>query len=271
MPSPCSKCGGAGRIQVNETTMRQCICAYAADMRAHLGLLIASASVIPESPLFVPDGDDLTLENIHLKGYLPTILSHLKWAFTFKGLGFKFKVVTDQQILDVWLGKSSYTKQVEEQREIKDVYNTLEDLVGKESDLVIVLLGRLISPNRAMPAVLLEALMIRQTLNLPTWVIENTQMPFTLGHRSWNFEIDQFIKDYYVVVSLAGGSAPEAHPTPPVEDVSLDDVPTEAPVFAPRVVFRNKPQEASMFDYDDDLGLAGGGSGYKPNKRKWHK
>lgn len=270
MTTVCEKCNGAGRVQVNETTVRMCICAYAKDMRKHLGAEIADVAAPEDSPLFVPEPEservDLTTENLHLQGYWSVILSHLKWALTFKGLGFKFKVVTDQQILDVWLGKDAYTTKTRATREDEVSYNTLADLLGRKYDLAIVHLGFLTSNNRAMPSVLQEALMVREAAYLPTWVVEETQKPFMQGHRAWSPAVAQYLQEKYQRVALAGGTAPVV--SQPDDDASFDDTPAPVPYTPPinRQVFVNRHPIVTP-DYLEDLGIAGGGG--KKKKKSW--
>ena len=245
MADYCAKCRGTGWVavevtdeegNVEVTTLRKCICAYAKELRAHLGDEIATAPTLKRSsPLFVPGKSDLTGTNLFIKGYWHDILPHLKWALTFKTPAFKFSSVTDERLRTVYLGAESYAQRARSTRDDVPTFNSLGDIVGRQFNLVIVRLGYLGYSNKAMPGILKEALLLREALGLATWLIETPDSIFGPGHRSHSDELALYIENDFQTIAISGitraapAAIPETKPTVakkaaiPVEDVSLDD------------------------------------------------
>jgi hypothetical protein len=266
----CPHCKDTGWVAVDDTTRRKCICAYAKELKEHLGKEIAYARTLEQSPLFVPGKDDLTEDDLFIKCDWPKLLPHLKWTLTFKTLAFKFVIVTDEKIKTVYLGAESYAARAKGLRDDVSTYNCLADLIGSQYDLVIIKLGNLGYPNKAMPGILKEALLLREALGKTTWLIEESDKVFGPGNFSYSPDLHTYIQENFTVVALEG----EARHVPPlkavtaprkaepIEDVSLDDPPEEAPVAATESAFK---------DLDWDI-VAGGSpkrskGGWKPKKR----
>src|SRR5574343_414299 len=271
----CPQCNGSGWIPVDDTSRRKCICAYAKELKAHLGTDIALAPTLAQSPLFVPGGEDLTVEDLFIKIDWATLLPHLQWALTFKTPAFKFcSDVTDVRLLEVYLGKESYGARAKSVRDDVSTYNSLADIVGGQFDLVIIRLGKLGYPNKAMPGILKEALLLREALGKATWLVETPNSIFGPGHFTYSPDLHAYIRERYTVIAIEGekrhlpptGIAqpkPKPKKVEPIEDVSLDDMP-EAP--DPEV----QQPEAAFKDPDWDI-VSGGGanrrkSGWKPKK-----
>lgn len=147
-----------------------------------------------ESPLFTVGGVDLTKKNLFIKGAWNTIRRHLGWALLSQGPSFNFEVVTDAFILDVRLGKYCYTSRPKSERETIRTFNTLEDILGPGFPLVILFLGKLGYPNRAMGGYVLEALMARS--DKPTWVIDDSKSAWGPGHHAWGDQ-GEALSDYF--------------------------------------------------------------------------
>ncbi len=262
----CLKCGGTGKIQVDDLTVTQCICAFARAMKEHLGSEIALAPNIRDSLLFIaarPEPKvDRTKDNLFLKGYWVDLLPHIKAALVGRGLFFRFKVVTDEKLKTVWLGNESYTSRAKGKRDEIETNNSLTDLVGPDIDLVIVRLCTLGHPNRAMPGIIKETIMLRDTSTKATWLVEDPDKGyFGPGSFSYSEELAEYVDRHFEVVDIT-----DKKRTPirePVETV-IEDVSVDAPMPV-----RKSYAEKSRFEtkIEDGFGALGGGGGYK--KAPW--
>jgi hypothetical protein len=290
----CPNCGGDGQIQSEDGySFSECKCAFLRRLRNWLGKEIATARTITESPLYAPGATlndkpllDRTVENLHIRGIWPDILSHLRWALACKGFDtsmvWRFKVVTDERLRSVWVGSEDYRNRSRKKRDEMETYNSLSDYIGPDVDLVIIRLGYLGYKNIAMPGILKEALMIRGTALKPTWVVEEMGHPFADGHFSWSTDVEDYIQKNFQRIDLDPGDfltevkrvASESLP----DDPDLPNAPalrTEPETFegtgdaeeatpAPE----ETPEMTTNFDLDSVIG--DGGSKYKKTRRgKW--
>jgi len=205
-----------------------------------MGPLIAGAPVIYSSPLYVPGGDDLTEECLFVKGYWRHIAAHLKWMLFHKGLRFRYRLVTDEKLKNVYLGKEAYAAKAKDLRDADENYNSLTDLIGEDFSLVIICLGYLGYKNVAAAGILKEALMLRETMGKPTWLIEDSDSIWTEGHRSYSWEVGQYVAERFRTVVITGADPGPRQPAktiiaaPEGEDLCLDDMPVEEEVPALR-------------------------------------
>lgn len=269
----CLLCGGAGhRIEVESDRMVFCTCVYWKRVGLRLGPEIAMAKLIQESILYQPAVDhgappvvDRTKNNLLLKGWWSALLSQFKWSFICKfntvGLeGFSFQVITDEKLRNVWFGKESTQARTRKQRDEVVTFNTVEDLIGGNYSLAIIRLGFLGWKNQAMGGILKEALMVRQALRLPTWLVEEPDSPFMEGHYTWSRDVADYIRDRFEIVDIAGGG-PTADDEP---GLAVDD---ETPVAietkrSPRPKPSPEPRvEREVVPMADDPVLTGGGWG----------
>lgn len=159
----------------------QCPNLWRRQMRAHLGQDIAAAERFRNSPLYYKNPHtgrvtdrtkrNLTISSVDWRGFLP----HLKWALCAKGLNFRFKIVTDERLINVFVGNESFMSRPKSTRQDLETVNGIKDLVGERFNLVIIRLGFLNHPNIAAAGVLLEALMLRESKSLPTWIVQEPQ------------------------------------------------------------------------------------------------
>lgn len=226
MPDPCAKCGGSGHILVDDLHVRQCLCSFVKDMKAHMGLEIAAAPVLDVSPLLVLGGDDLTEECLFIKSTWWDLLPHLKWVLFHKGLRFRYRITTDEKLVTIFLGKEAYNARARGKRDETETFNSLADLIGEDFNLVIVRLGYLGYPNKAAPGVLKEALMLRETMGRPTWLIESPDSIWGEGHRSYNQEVGDYVLERFREVAIKGQDL-QGTAAPDGDDVSLDDAPIQ--------------------------------------------
>lgn len=261
--APCPKCNDKGYIDVDFDTTAQCVCALARTMKAHLGPGIASAPLITSSPFYAfgPPGEpptvDLTTKNLLITSYWSDLLPHLRYALFAKGPLYRFQVVSDERLKSVWLGKEAYTSKPKSEREDGESVNGLSDLIGKEYDLAIIRLGGIAYVNRAMPGILLEALLLREGAGLPTWIVETPDKPFAEGNLAYNYDSGEYVERLYqrVAIQRRGGYVPEPEPEPEEDpaqdgaDVSPDDGPALPPRKEPPPV-RPEDTAVSMPDMD---------------------
>ena len=196
------------RVPEDDSRVLQCICSYAKTLKAYLGPEIASADNITRSPLYALGEKggapkiDRSTENLFLKAYWSDLLPHLKWTLACKGPMFRYRVVTDEKIKTVFLGNESYRGRAKDVRDDIVTYNSIGDLVGPDLDLVILRLGFLGYKNVAMPGILKEALMLRESAMKPTWIVEVPSSLFGYGHFSYNEDVGSYIERTFQVVNL---------------------------------------------------------------------
>jgi len=128
----------------------RCICATRKIWANRLGPQIYTAKKIKISMLSSYFGD-----NLFIRGDTASFYSHLRCALLLKGLKFKFKILNDSKIFNIWIGKD------------KD-FDSLQDLVGL--DLLVIMMGATIYENRAHAAVIQEACYARMMEGKSIWV-----------------------------------------------------------------------------------------------------
>lgn len=208
--TPCVICGGAEWIPTTDLSSKKCVCLQRKFIREYLGSEIATAKLTP-SPLYTPPTKpdeapiDRTEENLFIKAYWADLLGHLKWALGYKynlDERHRFRIVTDERILQVRLGAESYGSRAKSKRDDMETYNSLHDFMGEAFDLVIIRLGFLGYVNKSMPGYLKEALGIREAAAKPTWIVESPKYFFGAGHLSHSDELEAYIKENFDVIDI---------------------------------------------------------------------
>lgn len=218
----------------------------------------------------MPDGSvDLTTSNIFIRdcrwyNFLP----HLKWALVAKGLMYRFLEVDDNRVKEVYVGDESYKHSNFKKKKAGSTNNNLSELLGSDFDLVIIRLGFLGHKNRAAPGALKEALMHRELLDLPTWLLEGPEHEWD-GAKCHTYDADVavYIETHFDDLRIPGGSLrhdeePEDDERPtgnPDEDFIEVETPNETPNETP---FEEAPEEPVVEDSDED----GGDDDYDPLK-----
>lgn len=277
---PCPICADAGIVYVNEFDVASCSCQTAKIFKRHLGPEIASADTILNSPLFFVEEDEVKLdrstENLLIKAPWRDLLSHLKWMLYCKGMRYRFRIVTDEKIRTVFVGNERYGARPKSTREDVQTYNSLGDLVGADFDLIIIQIGKLGYKNIAAPGALKEALMLRETACLPTWISETPDSPWGYGCQSYSDDVGDYIERHYEIVSLTPSARPAAprHVVPEQDEVSGTEDPNEMtpPAAAePQEPVRSRfTTPAAALDELD--GVVSGPDKWKPKKKKdWGK
>jgi len=205
----CPKCNGVGSVKVSPDLWRRCQCSWARVFTSRVGAEIATSLSVRESPLYElgdPPGVDLTRSNLILKGWWSDIVPHLKFALYFKNveydLHYYMRIVTDERLLQVWFGNEGYKSKDRKTREEVPTFNSLQDLVGSDQNLVIIRLGFLGYKNAAAPGIFKEALMIRQAAALPTWIVETPDSIFGVGHRAYSEDVADYIRPRFQAINL---------------------------------------------------------------------
>lgn len=215
---PFEGCDGTGLVPTQNGRHQMCRNLHVQQLRRHLGPEIAGVRHV-QSPLLRLDGstvvEDMTKSNLWLQIAWPDLVPHLKWVFGLKGLLFNFKIVTDVKIKSVFVGAEAYRARATAEREDRESFNTLEDLVGKEVDLLLVKLGYLGHKNIAAAGAIKEALMVREVLGKPTWMIEDTRRDHAWVH-SRSEELEMYMAKFQVLsADDLGVARARAVPAPP--------------------------------------------------------
>ena len=250
MPSVCAICGGRRYIPKPDDpdTEIACPCVKIEQLQAYLGPEIAGAKAIPETPLFRYNEVtrtaeyDGTNENLFLKIIWKDLVPHLQCAlipvFKIKGLGYRFKIVSDQKLCEVWLGKDRRNTGN------TDGSNCLSDCIGKDYALVIIRIGLMGYPNKAAAGVLLECLKIREYYCLPTWVVaEDFENEY-----SFSYDVAEYLKDRF---SSIFDDVPEQEPNETVTalepaQISYDVSPDEDERVTTKR-FRTLPKKSNWY------------------------
>ena len=228
----CPLCDGLQMIPVivgDEVRAKRCICLERILARKFLGNDEIYYAPKLKSGLYLPEQDaegneigvDRMEDNLFLKGPWSLVCQHLRWCLVLKHHrypDFTFKLVSDQRVVDVYVGAESYKNKAAKDREYGENNNSLSDLV-EEPDLLLLRLGVLGSSNKAAANAVLSVLRIRGDEGKPVWVIEGDR-PFGDGHRAYNYELGDYIEDRFDVEDLrADKTQPVAFPVAPAADV----------------------------------------------------
>jgi len=200
----CSKCNGAKftrEVSKNEwgveiLNLKPCVCALIERFQARVGTEIFQAQTLESSPLRECMKKDMFIEANRLD-----LLPHLKHVLWYAGMDFFFRMVTDTEILDAWLskGKDNSTD--------FHGYSSLRDAV-EDPTLLIIYIGVMTYPNRALPGVFLEALKLRDHRGLPTWIVCGRDQTFAQGHMCWSPEGQVYIdRSFERIRIVSDGSA----------------------------------------------------------------
>lgn len=225
----CPKCNYTGfhLVDNDDTRVVQCICSYAKTLKAYLGTEIASAATITQSQFFTlagkgqPPKVDLTESNLFIRGYWSDLLPHLKWTLACKGPMFRYRIVTDEKLKSVYVGNESYKHRAKDVRDEVETFNSIGDLLGPEIDLIILRLGFLGYKNVAMPGVLKEALMLRESATKPTWLVDSMENPYVAGYHAYSEDTWDYICRLYQMVNLPTTRKPVALVEEDDEDVGM--------------------------------------------------
>lgn len=221
MKKVCTICNGVGYIPVaNDPLSRQrCRCTVEALYIKKLGPEVFLAPALEQSPY-----DALTSRDVFITANRKDFMPHLRHALITKGLGFFSRITNDTQMLDAWLSKER--QHTQETSAAGADFTSLRDLM-EEPELVVLFLGIVSYPNKALPAVLLEALRIRQFAGKPTWVVNPHIHPFCSGgNYCWSPEGEEYIAGNFLRKTIK----PSTVVTPLSQGLIADGAPSLTPV-----------------------------------------
>jgi hypothetical protein len=221
----CKICEGAGYLKLggNRDYKRPCVCTLRFLYRKSLGAEIYNARKLTSTPF-----TDLIDKNVFIRANRRDFLPHLRHALIEQGTQFFHRVTNDSMLLDAWLSKDKQSSKEDGSTTV--TYTSLRDLVD-DPQLVVLFLGVVSYPNRALPGVLLEALRIRYFEGKPTWVVASHSNFFIKGHLCWSQEGDDFLVENFLTrkikpsaptKSLYEGIMP-AHADPVPEDATEEE------------------------------------------------
>jgi hypothetical protein len=208
--------------------------------------------------------EDLSLKNLFIETSWAAILPHLKFVLASKGLSFYFRATTDEFIKRVFVGAEAYKSKSLKDRDTETYFNSLDDLLGEMYDLVILRFGALGHTNRAAAGATHEALMIRETLRKPTWLISTPDRPFESSF-AYSTELDLYIDKHFTRMSLDSTNHPdEVVGDAPGMSIVEDEVepPAEENILVPDDV------HTASGSNEDFSAAFGGDSKKKPGKKK---
>ena len=284
--TPDPKCNGNGQVWLGDDSQGPCknkrVLYVRSYLKDHLGKGALAAGLAKNSPLLGRRD-----ENLFIQAMWSTLLPHLSWVLLRPTEQKRLKVVTDEEIKDVFVGHYQYNMRPKGVRDDATVYNNLRDFLGPDvADLVIIKLGYLGYKNKSASGALREALLIRQNANKPTWLINDPD-------RKWNYSCDtaveETINSYFSIVTIeSDGSTPllsEALPDPDddfeeVEDGIDQEVTkaTDAPKSSrpksspkPKIKFvRPEEPEEGPSDNDSVEALIGSSALGSKKKKGWY-
>lgn len=161
----------------------RCECTIQKRFRKWVGEPIYRAKILETSMLEGREEEDLFITASRMD-----FLANLRLILSKKDFSWSWKITTDSELRDVFVGNDSD-------------YNSVSSLI-KGSSLLIIQLAVLSYKNVAMAGTVLEALRIRQFDGKPTWVVNPHTNPFKEGHLAWSHELDFFINESFEKVVI---------------------------------------------------------------------
>lgn len=210
----CPKCGGRGVVPmpldkmpayVLPGTTQFCECVYKRDLMDNLkrGWKPLTRVKSTKNSPFVGK----TRQNWWFRCGSKELAGHVRAAVLRHSPRWRFSVITDADIMTTWLYSANEVFDADVGRaRLKGDNNAsrVSDLV-EPYDLLIIRLGFKAARNVATPEVFLEALLHRENLDLPTWVIDTPTAPLRSTHRAWDEGVQEHMADYYQFLDLTEG------------------------------------------------------------------
>lgn len=225
----CPKCGGKGHIRVDppEDThnpfpdYERCVCLIESKFRQEVGEDIYNAEQLDESPFL-----ELADEDTYIKGTRKKLLPHLRYVLQEKGFNFFFRDVTDQNLVDAWLGKSERTD-VPDQN-VSEGFKSLADAV-EPPDLLIIRIGNKRLPNKELPNVIFESVVMRRDNADPTWILNSPDQPFadggpnSEGHPCYSNQLNEYFEDHFTFKDIGSHVSEADTPDQPSNGANGED------------------------------------------------
>ncbi len=233
----CPECQGRGVVVVPKEelpryalpgTTRFCGCVYRRDLMDNLRRgwsPICKVQAAPNSPLVGKQRS-----NLWLRSPLPDLKQHIRAVACKMPPRWRFKVITDTDLMTTWLYSANevYDADVNQARtRAENNSSRITDLV-EPWELLIIRLGVKAARNNATAEVFLEALLHRQQIDRPTWVVDSSSWPLRDGHLAWDVRVQEFLDDFEFI-EIGGIEAPPVVGTAQPQVFGIED---EAPAPA---------------------------------------
>lgn len=197
----CEICRGVGTLPIQEgdpeyenlvriygdqadayVTVRRCICLERRRFRDKVGSAIYNAKPLSRDEHCILD--ELEKSNVFMQSNRSDFLAHFRDFLWRRDLNYYWKMTTDMDLVDIFLGKNEEWPSV--------------STFAKGPDLLVLLLGYQSYKNVALSGVIQECLKARQFVDKPTWVINPHELVFKQGqHLAWSPELEYFLADEY--------------------------------------------------------------------------
>ena len=199
----CPKCRGRGVVSVPDAELppyvldatRTCSCVLERDLLHHIERTWSGLSEIV--PITESKLSSLARKNAWITASVNTLKSHLAKIARDAGVGFHSKVITDLDLMTAWLYSANeiYDADVSVKRKqnVEEAPYTRITDITEGWDLLVIRLGVKAARNQAAPEVLMEALLHREQLGKPTWIVDSDSIPLGPGHIDYHTQIMDFI------------------------------------------------------------------------------
>lgn len=255
-PSPsatvnCQECGDTGFIRmvvegsIHPPESKRCKCRRKIDLadnmeRGWKGLVFAQKFASSELT-------ELSRKNLWITAPIDLFKGHFRRVAIDKGPAWKFRVLTDADLVQAWLANIAMRGVEILDSQFKDIDPLSTDFVtldhaAKSMGFLCIILGIKSTANRETPNVLMEVLRIRYQMNMPTWIVDQPEKPLDHGHLCYSSEIDYFLRSWpHKRVKLNGGGVRPSKPKLP---------------SASSVIYEgDNPYAPKSAEYDDIPGL----------------
>lgn len=219
----CPICSGQGYLALNEEddeykrlvavygeyadaymTVKRCSCLEQMRFRDKVGNALYNADVIEEGAL-----EDHGERNLFLQSNRSDFLAHFRSYLWNRPLDYYWRMTTDMDLIDIFLGKSE---------EWPSVSN-----FARGPELLVLQLGFQSYKNIALSGVVLECLKARQFVAKPTWVVNPHDLHFAQGqHLAWSPELEYHLEEEYRKLTIKAQRERMARPNGFGFETSLD-------------------------------------------------
>lgn len=177
----CPKCDGDGHIILDALTTQRCGCLLRRLFSQKMGYVIWNSKIALKSKLVSKLEENLLLiyDDVDIN-------PHLKLAFIHLGLDSNWLYIDDSNVLQAWLGKPNLAR-------AENLYDIIE------KPFLLLRLGTVGYPNKALPGVICELLIGRVLSGRPTWVVSPREMrPETC--REYSDELMSLLNQHFELI-----------------------------------------------------------------------
>lgn len=212
--SDCPLCKGRGVFDISPDPkvgrllpqVQKCQCVELRDLLANLRrgwVGLEKAQSAPTSPLRAWVDKDLIITATRR-----SLQAHLRYTMLRQPSNFFFSVLSDADLMDLWLQPLDRKGETVYDPDFSGVGNqdVLSHVVSSPQ-LLIVYLGVKAARNSAMPEVLHETILQRQYKGKPTWLADQPNRKLELGHLAYSDAVMDAIEGW-PMIHLNGESSP---------------------------------------------------------------